>query len=106
MKSKIKLGDLAVKKAVDDLVAEGYICETPVKSQWQRQDFFNCWDIIAVAKNGKFPAPLIRFIQVSSKRLSQRGIEYNQKLNAFPSGTFWTREFWWYKEGGWVKTIL
>ena len=99
-------GGLAEKLAVQELEDRGYLCEKPVRSKWQREDFFGCWDIIAVKQKHTKPCKncpdevRIRFIQVSTKPLYDRGIEYKKKLADFPSSEFWTKEFWQLKEGG------
>jgi len=91
--SKAK-GGMAEKLAVKKLEDEGYICEKPIRSKWQREDFFGCWDIIAIKDQS------IRFVQVSTKPLYDRGVEFKQRLADFPVGTHWTKEFWQLKEEG------
>lgn len=94
-------GDYVELKAKKKLESEGYLVEKAVRSKWQRKDFYNAWDLIAIHPDGT-----IRFIQVSSQPLYDRGRPYQNKLLAFPAHPKWTREYWWYKEGGWqIKTL-
>jgi len=66
------------KIAYEQLKEEGYWVEKPRKSKWQPQDFFYCWDFIAINQNH------IRFIQVSSKYFSQRSRADQERMLAFP----------------------
>jgi len=86
-----------MKLAADELVADGWLVEKAKKIRWQQQDFFGCWDILAV-KHDK-----IRFIQVSASPLYDRGIAYKKKLIDFPR--VGDKEYWWY-DRGWKLTIL
>lgn len=90
-KSRKRKGDKAQKLAAEMLRKQGYLLETPVRSKWHREDFFNAWDIIAIKKNE------LRFIQVSTLPLYDRGVAYKKKLKAFPTGN-WTKEYWQMKE--------
>jgi len=88
-------GGLAEKQAAKELREQGYLVETPIRSRWGREDFWSCWDAIAIKHNE------IRFIQISTKPLYDRGIAAKKKYADFPKGKCWTKEFWQLKEGGW-----
>jgi DNA-binding transcriptional MocR family regulator len=76
------------KKAYEQLKSEGYLVEKPRRSKWQPQDFFYCWDFIAIK------GTLIRFIQVSSKYLSQRTREDQDRMRNFPKPGSTSKEYW------------
>jgi hypothetical protein len=90
-KSRQKKADIAQKLAAELLRKQGYLVETPIRTKWHREDFFSAWDIIAVKKNK------LRFIQVSTLPLYDRGVAYKKKLKDFPVGN-WTKEYWQVKE--------
>lgn len=111
-RTALNRGDYLMAKAAKELEQLGYKVEKAKKIRWQQQDFFGCWDIIAVFlndaenKTGEFLKPL-RFIQVSSKPLYDRGREYNSKLKNFPSHQIWSKEYWWWnKHREWRITNL
>lgn len=70
------------------LRSDGYLVEKPRRNQWQPQDFFYCWDFIAI--NNKH----IRFIQVSSKYFSQRSRADQQLMREFPRPPHTKKEYW------------
>jgi hypothetical protein len=112
-RTALNRGDYLMNKAADDLKKMGYIIEKAKKVRWQSQDFFNCWDIMAVYHKEVTILPMpykltpIRFVQVSSKPLYDRGTEYKNKLKAFPSSSFWSKEYWWgVRNKEWKVTIL
>jgi len=76
------------KIAYEQLKEEGYWVEKPRKSKWQPQDFFYCWDFIAINQNH------IRFIQVSSKYFSQRSRADQERMLAFPKPPSTQKEYW------------
>ncbi len=76
------------KIAYAQLKKEGYLIEKPRRSKWQPQDFFYCWDFIVI--NQKH----IRFIQVSSKYLSQRSRADQERMSAFPKLPNTQKEYW------------
>src|SRR3990167_5435788 len=90
--TKIKTGDAIMKRAAEQLIAEGYIVEKAKKIRWMQQDFFGCWDLMAIKKG------CLRFIQVSAKKLSNRGVEYQAKLNDFPVICHHVHKEFWYWE--------
>ena len=102
MSSRIAKGARIEKIAADQLTAEGYLLTRAIRTKWQRQDMFNCWDIIAIK------TPQIRFIQVSASPIYDRGIAYKKKLADFPQFCkHASKEYWWYqKGGGWQITVL
>jgi hypothetical protein len=89
-----------MKKAALDLVGMGYIIEKAKKVRWAQQDFFGCWDIIAIHVKDKH----IRWVQVSAKPLYDRGVEYKKKLSDFPN--VGTKEYWWYNKRVLKITVL
>jgi len=76
------------KKAYEQLKSEGYLVEKPRRTKWQPQDFFYCWDFIAVNDQH------IRFIQVSSKYRSQRTREDQDRMLKFPKPASVRTEYW------------
>jgi hypothetical protein len=87
----------------DRMVAEGYITDFAKKVRWMRQDFFGCWDIIAIEPLKK----QIRFIQVSANPWTKRELLYRAKLNAFPELPNCTREYWTKDQRGeWIIKFL
>lgn len=74
--------------AYNQLKSAGYLVEKPRRSQWQPQDFFYCWDFIAINKTE------IRFIQVSSKYLSQRSRDDQDRMRSFPKPPNTKKEYW------------
>ena len=77
--------------AYEQLKSEGYLVEKPRRSKWQPQDFFYCWDFIAINKKH------IRFIQVSSKYFSQRSRANQEAMISFPTPPNATKEYWRWK---------
>ena len=76
------------KKAYEILTKQGYLVEKPIRVKYQREDFFNLWDFIAVNEKE------IRFIQVSEKYLSERTKEYQANFYNFPLPLKITKEYW------------
>lgn len=76
------------KIAYEQLKKEGYLVERPRVSKWQPQDFFYCWDFIAINKTE------IRFIQVSSKYFSQRARDDQERMLTFPHLHCASKEYW------------
>jgi len=76
------------KIAYEQLKKEGYLVERPRLSKWQPQDFFYCWDFIAIDKTE------IRFIQVSSKYFSQRARDDQERMVRFPRPASTSKEYW------------
>jgi hypothetical protein len=76
------------KIAYEQLKTAGYLVERPRVSKWQPQDFFYCWDFIAIDKSE------IRFIQVSSKYFSQRARDDQERMLAFPHLHCTSKEYW------------
>jgi len=88
--------------AYNELKREGYLVEKPRRSQWQPQDFFYAWDFIALSSKH------IRFIQVSSKYLSQRSREDQKRMREFPNPPNTQKEYWRWKakDKTFIKEIL
>lgn len=74
----------------DRMESEGYITDFAKKVRFMRQDFFGCWDIIAIEPNKR----QIRFIQVSANPWTKRELLYRAKLESFPVLPNATREYW------------
>lgn len=89
-KTATQKGNDSEKKAQDELEAKGYRVEKVKRTKWQRQDFFGCWDLIAV--NGD----KVRFIQISRKPLYDRGRAYKRMLKEFPCPTNCSKEYWYH----------
>lgn len=100
---KLNKGDAYMFEVRDRMEAEGYITDFAKKVRFMRQDFFGCWDIIALdPKHDK-----IRFIQVSANPWTKRELVYRAKFDSFPYFTFATREYWTKdKEGKWVIKFI
>lgn len=75
------------KQVFEKLKSEGFLVEKVVKTQWQRNDFFNLWDFIAVSPQ------TIRFVQVSSLYLSE-GSHAGKDYKGFPCPSNCSTEFW------------
>jgi hypothetical protein len=88
--------------AYHQLKQAGYLVEKPRRSKWQPQDFFYCWDFIAINEKE------IRFIQVSSKYFSQRSRADQERMQSFPKPPNTRKEYWrWVqKEKRFIKEIL
>lgn len=86
-------GNRNERKAVDRLETQGYKTERPVETRYNRTDFFNLFDIIAVKEDS------IKFIQVKSNQArGQR--EIAKKSTFVPS--FVDVEMWvWHDREGW-----
>ena len=78
------------KLAYQILLQDGYLVEKPRRTKWLPQDFFYCWDFIAVNNEH------IRFIQVSTQYFSSRPKEYQERLKNFPKPPNTTKEYWRY----------
>lgn len=74
--------------ACNQLKNEGYLVEKPRRNRFQPQDFFYCWDFIAINKKE------IRFIQVSSKYFSQRSRADQEMMKSFPKPPNTKKEYW------------
>jgi hypothetical protein len=101
-RTALNRGDYLMAKAAKELEAMGYIVEKAKKVRWAQQDFFGCWDIMAI-----LPADnSIRWVQVSAKPLYDRGVEYKKKLDQFPA--IGNKEYWWWskKDKGWRVYII
>jgi len=81
-------GDYSVNKARQLLKEQGYLVAKALAVRFQPEDFFSCWDLIAINDNH------VRFIQVSRVQLYDRGAEYKFKLLAFPTPPNTTKEYW------------
>lgn len=89
-------------EAIKRLQDQGYITDFAKKVRYATQDFFGCWDIIAIHPKKK----TIRFVQVSANRWTKRDWVYRRKLMAFPKLKFATCEYWTKKDGQWdIKFI-
>ena len=78
--------------AYHQLKQGGYLVEKPRRNRFQPQDFFYCWDFIAINKKE------IRFIQVSSIYLSQRSRADQQLMKEFQTPPNTKKEY-----GRWVQ---
>lgn len=76
------------KRAYEILKKQGYQVEKPIRVKYQREDFFNLWDFIAINEQQ------LRFIQVSEKYLSERTKEYQANFYNFPLPTKLSKEYW------------
>ena len=76
------------KLACDHLKDNDFMVEHIVVSKWNRIDFFNLFDFIAIKPNW------IRFIQVSTKYMSQRDADWKERFEKFPVMKQTTKEFW------------
>jgi len=76
------------KKAYQILLNQGYLVEKPRRVKWLPQDYFNCFDFIAV--NDKE----IRFIQVSKVPWTRRNLEYRERFENFPCPPNCRKEYW------------
>ena len=83
-----KTGKTVEKTAYERLLAQKYWIEKPRRAKFQPQDFFYCWDFIAV--NSKH----IRFIQVSTKSFSERSRADKERMLAFPKPPGAIKEYW------------
>ncbi len=92
MKTKNQTGNDIEKEAYDRLVAQHYWVEKTRKAKFQPQDFFYCWDFIAVSQKH------IRFIQVSAKPFSQRSISSKERMLAFPKPQGTIKEYWYWDD--------
>lgn len=92
------------KIAYEQLVKEGCLVEKPRRSKWIPQDFFYCWDFMAIDSAKR----IIRFIQVSSKYLSQRSPEDQKRMRDFPKFENFSKEYWHWnkKEKEFIKENL
>ena len=94
-RKKLNLGDKLMFDVRDQLKEMGYLVEYAKKVRFQRQDFFGCWDLIAmnpVLGN-------IRFIQVSANTWTKRELAYRQKLLDFPLiNDHCTKEYWYWNK--------
>lgn len=96
--STINRGDYLMNKAAEALKEQGYFVEKAKKVRWQQQDFWGCWDIIAIREGS------IKFIQVSAKPPYDRGTEYKLKLVSFPTiCPHAKKEYWWWNKTGPAK---
>lgn len=92
MKTKNQTGNDIEKEAYDRLVAQHYWVEKTRKAKFQPQDFFYCWDFIAVSQKH------IRFIQVSAKPFSQRSKASKERMLAFPKPQGTIKEYWYWDD--------
>lgn len=83
-----KIGRAVEKIAYEKLIAQRYWVEKPRVAKFQPQDFFYCWDFIAVSQKH------IRFIQVSTKQFSQRPRADKERMLAFPKPPSAIKEYW------------
>jgi len=91
--------NLIEKKSYDILLKQGYLVEKPVKTQWQRQDFFSAWDFIAINNHH------IRFIQVSKKYFTERPKSEQDAMLNFPCPPNCTKEYWKWNKGEYEPRI-
>lgn len=80
--------ELLAKKLLE---AAGYMVEKVRRGQWQKQDFFGCWDICAV-----HPRLGILWVQVSTKPVYSRGVAAKKAMLAFPIKPGVHKEYWQY----------
>lgn len=80
------------KLAITILRNDGYQVEHAIPTMYHRTDLFGSWDIIAV--NSKE----IRFIQVSSKYMSQRSPQDQRSMQDFIVPKNCTKEYWHWKQ--------
>lgn len=87
-----KTGNDIEKKAYDRLITQHYWVEKTRRARFQPQDFFYCWDFIAVSQKH------IRFIQVSGKPFTQRSRRDKERMLAFPKPQGTIKEYWYWNE--------
>ena len=98
--SNISKGDNAVLRAQRELEYRGYMVEKVKKVRWSPQDFWGCWDLIAIKSTH------IRFIQVSKSPMYDRPVVYKRKVKAFPIIPNTSKEYWYLQDGFWkIKFI-
>ncbi len=94
-------GDEAMNLAVKLLEGQEYFVEKAKKVKFQPQDFFGLFDIIAV-KEGS-----LKFVQVSTRPIYDKGAEFRQKMKDFPIPPGCSKEYWQYMEKvEWGKPVF
>ncbi len=82
-------GDRTTKKGKELLEKKGYLVYIPPWNRFGQKDIFNCWDAIAVDKNGEGTVKFIQFRTNSKHDIS--------KQKKFPKGKY-SKEIWVWKD--------